>query len=111
MNKLKQPFFALLCIAVFTPKLYAQDYINHYLKMDSANYEYNVKHNVKGTLAILQEESKKNKLDGGGVEMMGECLEKEGDTAGAMKYIKLSISENSVGADEMERIKNIYFGG
>ncbi len=111
MNKLKQLFFTLLFIAVFTPKPYAQDYINHYLKMDSATYEFYVKKDIKATLAILQAESEKFKLDGGGIEMMAKCLLAEGDTAEAMKYIKLDISENSFGADEMVRIKNFDFGG
>lgn len=111
MNIIKQIFFILLFIPAFTPKLYAQDYISYYLKLDSANYEYYVKNNEKVALSILQEESKKNKLSGGGVEMMGQCLLAEGDSAEAMKYIKLSISEYSIGADALERIKNLYFRG
>ena len=79
--------------------------------MDSADYEYYVKKDVKATLAILQQVSKKYKLDEGGVELMGKCLEAGGDTAGAMKYMKLSISEYSIGEDELELIKNIFFGG
>jgi len=111
MKTLKQTFFILLFISVFTAKLYAQDYIRYWLESDSANYEYYVKKDVKATLVILQEESKKAKLNSGGVEMMGECLEAEGDTAEAMKYIKLCISEYSIGADELERIKNVFFEG
>lgn len=111
MKTLKQMVFVLLFIPAFTAKLYGQDYISDYLKMDSANYEYYVKKDVKATLAILQEVSKNSKLDGGGVELMGECLEAEGDTAGAVKYMKLDITGNSTGSDELERIKNVFFGG
>jgi hypothetical protein len=111
MNKLKQLLFTLVCIAVFSPKLFAQDYINHNLKMDSAIYELQVKNNAKAALSIFQEESKKFKLSGGELELMGSCLLASGDSAGAVKYFKLGISENSFGADEMGRIKNIYFGG